>query len=115
MVINMSNYIGDLNKEISIYLDIPVENLTDENIAEYFGKECLFYQIITRPHDRNGNGFTLVVAYMTKSYQISFSAYHSNANCRRMFKYCKQAVSIRVSASEYKAIKNSSILVVETI
>lgn len=114
MAINMTNYIGKLTEEISIYLDIEVDKLTDDNLAEYFGKKCLFYQIITRPHDRNGNGFTLVIAYMKCSKQISFSACNSNANCLRMFKYCKQAVSIHVAASEYKAIKNSSHTIIDT-
>ena len=115
MAINMTKYIGKLAGEISVYFDIKIDDLTDDNLAEYFSKQCLFYQIITRPHDRNGNGFTLLIAYIKCGEQISFSAYHTNANCQRMFKYCKQAVTINVSASEYKAIKNSSHTIIETI
>lgn len=115
MSIEMRKYIGELADVISIYFDTDVEDLTNENLMNYFAKQCLFYQVITRSSDRNGNGFTLVVAYMKHSMQISFNAHQSNANCRKLFKYCKQAVSISVSPSEYKAIKNSSNLIIETI
>jgi hypothetical protein len=115
MSINMSKYIGDLSTDIAKFYDTEVESLTNDNVADYFAKNCLFYQIITRPYDRNGNGFTLIVAYMTHSRQLSFSANSNNANCRFMFKYCKQAVTIKVSASEYKAIKNSSDQIIDTI
>lgn len=112
---NIANYIQHYNIIIATAIDKPLELLSIADIQCYFANNCTMFQAFTRKYDNNGNGFCLILAYMTDKTTVAFSANSSNPNCLSMFRLCYQCPTIYVAPQEYKDLKKSADIIIETI